>query len=254
MLAYRLRYFTGILTYFLFVSVHYFIWNAVYHQSGSSGDMVINGYTLSEMVTYVSVGWIARSLYFSNIDEVIDDMVRSGEIGIYLIRPVNFQIMLFAQAIGESLFRLIFFTFPIGLVLWLCFPIALPVSGSAMVFFLLALLIGFFILAEMNFIIGLLAFRFKSIEGLMRAKYYLVQLLSGLLIPLSFFPPALEKILDYLPFQAISYTPLQFYLGKIPAQQIATVFSVQLAWMFSLFVIGGLMSKKAFSRLSIQGG
>ena len=30
MLAFRLRYFTGIITYFLNVTVYYFVWSAVY--------------------------------------------------------------------------------------------------------------------------------------------------------------------------------------------------------------------------------
>ena len=30
MLAYRLRYYTGIVTYFMFVSVHFFIWQAIF--------------------------------------------------------------------------------------------------------------------------------------------------------------------------------------------------------------------------------
>ena len=29
-LAYRLRYYTGIVTYFIYVSVYYFIWKAIY--------------------------------------------------------------------------------------------------------------------------------------------------------------------------------------------------------------------------------
>jgi len=32
-LAYRLRYYTGIATYFIYVSVYYFIWKAIYTQS-----------------------------------------------------------------------------------------------------------------------------------------------------------------------------------------------------------------------------
>ena len=32
-LAYRLRYFTGIVTYFVNVSVYYFIWRAIYSSS-----------------------------------------------------------------------------------------------------------------------------------------------------------------------------------------------------------------------------
>ncbi len=49
MLAYRMRYFTGILTYLLFVTVHYFIWQAIFSQK-APGEL-INGFTFTTMVT-----------------------------------------------------------------------------------------------------------------------------------------------------------------------------------------------------------
>ena len=45
-LAFRLRYFTGIITYFLNVTVYYFIWSAVYR-----GGIAIAGYDLAQMIT-----------------------------------------------------------------------------------------------------------------------------------------------------------------------------------------------------------
>src|SRR5271154_6644999 len=63
-LAFRLRYFTGIITYFLNVTVYYFIWSAVYR-----GGIAIAGYNLAQMITYVSVGWMIRSFYWNTIDQ-----------------------------------------------------------------------------------------------------------------------------------------------------------------------------------------
>src|SRR5437660_9731181 len=63
-LAYRLRYYTGIVTYFIYVSVYYFIWKAIY-VNGSA----IAGFDFRAMLTYVGVGWIIRSFYVNNIDQ-----------------------------------------------------------------------------------------------------------------------------------------------------------------------------------------
>ena len=252
MLAYRLRYYTGIFTYLLFVSVHYFIWKAVY--AAQPAGTVIKGFTLSEMVSYVAIGWIARSLYFSNIDEVIDELVRSGQISIYLLRPVNFQLMLLSKAIGESLFRLSFFSLPIGTVILLTFPVSPPASLAHFALFLLATLGGFFVLALINFLVGLLAFDFKSIRGVMRAKYFLVQLLSGLLLPLTFFPTWVQPILEALPFKIIAYVPLQFYLGKISVADSWGVFLSIVVWILLFAIAGKLVAKRAFAKLTIQGG
>ena len=57
-LAYRLRYYTGILSYMINIAVYYFIWKAIF----THGER-IEGYDLGEMVTYVAVGWIARRMH-----------------------------------------------------------------------------------------------------------------------------------------------------------------------------------------------
>src|SRR5437879_13869889 len=72
-LAYRLRYYTGIVTYFIYVSVYYFIWKAIY-VNGSA----IAGFDFRVMLTYVGVGWIIRSFYFNYIDQHISQPVAEG--------------------------------------------------------------------------------------------------------------------------------------------------------------------------------
>lgn len=252
MLAYRARYYTGIFTYVFFVAVYYFIWKAVY--AGNAAEGLINGYSLSDMLTYISVGWVARSCYFSNIDDEMDDLVRTGQISIYLLRPVNFQAMMFAQAAGESVFRALFFSVPIAVTLWLLFPIELPANLAAFSMFVLSTVLGFLVLAALNFLVGLLAFSFKSIDGIMRAKYNLTQLASGLLLPISFFPLWFQQILDLLPFKAIAFVPLQFYLSKIPAHEIGAVFASQFIWFAALSLLGCFFWSRAMARLTVQGG
>ena len=98
-LAFRLRYFTGIITYFLNVTVYYFIWSAVYR-----GGVAIAGYNLAQMITYVSVGWMIRSFYWNTIDQEMAYEVIEGKIAMDLIKPVSVQWMWISRAIGESAF------------------------------------------------------------------------------------------------------------------------------------------------------
>ncbi|MGC1267768.1 MAG: hypothetical protein WA853_15905, partial [Candidatus Acidiferrum sp.] len=64
-LAFRLRYYTGIITYLINVTVYYFIWRAVF--ANAAGP--IAGFSLPQILTYVSVGWILRSFYWNTIDQ-----------------------------------------------------------------------------------------------------------------------------------------------------------------------------------------
>src|ERR1700721_290798 len=94
-LAFRLRYFTGIITYFLNVTVYYFIWSAVY-RSGQS----IAGYSMAQMITYVSVGWIIRSFYWNTIDQEMAYEVIEGKIPMDRIKPVSGQGRGFPRPMG----------------------------------------------------------------------------------------------------------------------------------------------------------
>ncbi len=252
MLAYRMRYYTGILTYLLFVSVHYFVWQAVF--SGSPPGTKIAGFTLEEMVTYVVIGWISRSLYFSTIDEDINELVKTGQVSVILLRPVNFHLMMLAQAFGESLFRLLFFTAPIAAVVLYAFPVFPPASFLNLILFLIGTLFSFFILAEINFLIGLLAFSLASIQGVMRAKYYLTQLFSGLLIPITMFPSWFAPVVNILPFKMITFVPLMFYLGKADGIHNLYLLLEMVGWAIVLAILCHWSWKRAVARLTVHGG
>src|SRR5487761_2131927 len=107
-LAVRLRYFTGIVTYSLNVTIYYFIWSAVYHNG-----QTIAGYNMAQMITYVSVGWIIRSFYWNTIDQEMAYEVIEGKISMDLIKPVSIEWMWIFRAMGESAFRLVLLTLPV---------------------------------------------------------------------------------------------------------------------------------------------
>jgi viologen exporter family transport system permease protein len=248
-LAYRLRYYTGIVTYFIYVTVYYFIWKAIYEHSAS-----IEGFDFSHILTYVAVGWLIRSFYYNNIDQEIAVQVMEGKLAMDLIKPVNTQFMYVAQALGESVFRLVMLTVPTAAVLILVFPVRKPTSLLNFAAFFLSVVFSFFIVAGINFSIGTFAIRLKSILGLLRAKYFLLELFSGLLIPISFFPEIFQKALAVMPFQYISYIPVLIYLGKLQGTQILKALAIQLFWVIAMLALGDGLWRWSSRKITIQGG
>jgi ABC-2 type transport system permease protein len=248
-LAFRLRYFTGIITYFLNVTVYFFIWSAVFKSSPS-----INGYTLAQMLTYVSVGWIIRSFYWNTIDQEMAYEVIEGKIAMDLIKPVSIQWMWIFRAMGESAFRLGLLTFPTAIVVALIFPVQKAASPESFFLFIVGVLGSFFLMGAINFMIGTCAIPLKSILALIRAKYWLIELLSGLLIPISFFPGALQKIMAVLPFEHIAYTPLQIYLGKFDLVTALRALAIQWSWVIVLLFLAHLWWGRASRKITIHGG
>ena len=248
-LAYRLRYYTGIVTYFIYVSIYYFIWKAIYEHSAK-----IEGFDFKQLLTYVAVGWIIRSFYFNNIDQEIAQQVLEGKLAMDLIKPVNLQSMYVAQAFGESIFRLALLTAPTAVLLLAIYPLQRPRTATAFLAFFVSVIFSFFIVAAINFAVGTLAIRLKSILGLLRAKYFLLELFSGLLLPISFFPHPFQVILEALPFQYISYVPVLLYLGKIQGFGIVRALGLQLFWVAAMVALGHIMWCWSTRRISIQGG
>jgi ABC-2 type transport system permease protein len=248
-LAFRLRYFTGIITYSLNVTIYYFIWSAVFRSASSFA-----GYNLSQMITYVSVGWIIRSFYWNTIDQEMAYEVIEGKIAMDLIKPVSVQWMWISRAMGESAFRLGLLTLPTAVVVAFVFPLQRPASSETFLFFLAAVLGSFFLMAAINFMIGTCAIPLKSILALIRAKQWLLELLSGLLLPMTFFPQTIQRILVWLPFEHIAYTPLQIYLGKLDRVHALRALATEWLWVFALMILAHLWWSRTLRTITIQGG
>lgn len=253
-LAFRLRYYAGILTYLINVTVYYFIWSAVYGPATKAGSKAIAGYDLPQMLTYVSVVWIIRSFYWNTIDQEMAYEVLEGKIAMELIKPVSVQGMWLARAIGESAFRLLLLTIPAAIAVSLIFPVHGPASTLHFALFAAAVAASFLIMGGLSFLVGTCAIPLNSILSLIRAKYWLIDLLSGALIPIAFFPGPLQKMSSWLPFEHIAYTPLQIYLGKLDPTQALAAVGVSWAWVGLLLWAGHLWWNHAVQKITIHGG
>lgn len=249
MLAFRLRYYTGILTYFINVTVYFFIWRAIY-----AADPGFASLSFEEMITYVSIAWIIRSLYFNNIDVQISQEIIEGKIASALLKPIDLQAATLARALGESLFRLIMLTIPSAVVLFAVYHLRLPASPLAFAQFSLALLGSILLVSAINFIVGGFAVKMKSILGLLRAKFYVMDLLSGLIVPISIFPSPFRELSEALPFQHIVYTPLMLYLGKLSGSEAWVALGITWVWVVALIVAGSVFWKSMTKHMTIHGG
>ncbi len=249
-LAFRLRYYTGIVTYLINVTVYYFIWKALY----TADPHFAAGFGFEEMVTYVAVGWVIRSVYFNNIDQNMATDILEGNIANSMLKPVSVQSIYVGRALGEASFRLIMLTLPAGLVVTLLFPVQGPASAQAFGLFLLSLGASVVLTGALNFIVGCCAVRLKSILGLLRAKFYVQELLSGLLVPMTMFPPSLQTVMAYLPFEHIAYTPLRIYLGKLQGPAALQALGIQTLWAVALLALGSKFWHLMARKITIHGG
>ncbi|WP_340009622.1 ABC-2 family transporter protein [Paenibacillus sp. FSL K6-0276] len=249
MLAYRINYYSGILIYSLNIGVNYFTWMAIYGNGDSLG-----GFTATQMTSYVAVSWMARAFYFNNLDREISTDIRDGSIAIQFIRPYNYVLVKMMQGLGEGMFRFLLFMIPGMVIAMLLFPVQLPTAPSAWAGFLVMLFFSFLINSQINIITGLSAFFVENNEGMMRMKRVIVDLFSGLIVPISLFPDWLSSVLKVLPFQAITYLPGSVFTGRVQGDGIWNVLGIQIVWFLALLIPIVWLYHAARQRLFVQGG
>lgn len=255
LLAYRLRYYTGVVSYTVFVAGNSFLYAALFASRPEGAAAArIGGLTLQQMMAYVIVSWVGRSFYFNNIDRTLSHQIRQGEITVQLIKPLHVQTMLLSEAIGEAGFRFLMFTLPILAVVIPVFHLPPAPRPELYAWTLASFVLALFINSQISFLVGCLAFRLKNIFGIVRAKMILMEFLTGVLVPFTFFPEWVQHAVRWLPFQAISYVPTTIYLGMREGPALGHALLGQAAWAVGLFALGRWTWDRAVREVTLQGG
>ncbi|MED1467131.1 daunorubicin ABC transporter permease [Bacillus salipaludis] len=249
MLAYRTNYYTGIVIYSINIGAYYFLWSAIY---GSKEH--IEGLSVVQMTTYVAVSWMARAFYFNNLDREMALEIMEGKVAIELIRPYSYLGMKTMQGLGEGIFRLFFFSIPGLIIVSFIFPIKFTWDPGIWGLFALSTILSFFINTQLNLLTGITTFFLYNNAGLIRAKRVVIDLFSGLLLPISFFPGWAQGVMKYLPFQGISYIPSMIFTGGFSHSQAMEAIFQQFLWVVILIIPIQFLWSVAKKQLIIQGG
>ena len=249
MLAYRTNYYSGILIYSINIGAYYFLWQAIY-----SGKEDIQGISTIQMTTYVAVAWMARAFYFNNIDREIAQEIKEGKVAVELIRPYNYLGMKTMQGLGEGIFRLVFFSVPGMVIVALVFPLEFSANFATWGLFGISIVFSFIVNTQINLLTGIMTFFLFNNDGLIRAKRVVIDLFSGLLLPISFYPLWAQDIMSFLPFQAISYIPSMIFTEGITGNAVFQALFMQMVWVFILIIPIQLLWSLAKKQLVVQGG
>jgi ABC-2 type transport system permease protein len=251
MLAHRVRYVVGVINYIVYVAVNYYLWQALF-AANPEGQKA--GWSLAQMQTYISVNWIVRSAYFSNSDNILAARINKGEITSDLLRPTSLLLQFYGSALGEVAFRAAFMALPVLVLALFIFNIQLPATPLHGALFVYSVFLAFHIFFAVNFLTGLCAVYTEKLQGFLWAKFMLLQFLSGLLLPLEFFPESVRKVFAVLPFKGMAHTPMSVYLGRLNGDELWAELIQQTVWTVVLVLSCDLMWRSVRKRLSVLGG
>ena len=248
-LAYKMDVLVTVLGKFIIMSIMIFVWIAAY--SGPTEEKIVS---LQDMITFTILSVILNTMFSTSVYRKINDGIVSGSIEVDVFRPVNLVFRFFAEDVGSSIGSLIM---EVPLILIFCCVFQqFPYSHSfvSLILFGVSSLFSFLILWLIYALVALLAFWTMELGHLINVVGALIQILSGSMVPLWFFPAGFQKVMQFLTFQYIYQTPLSIYLGIIEGWDCLIIFLVQIFWIFVFIALLCMVYNKAKKRLIVQGG
>ena len=248
-IVYRFGFLFTIFGNLVYLGVAYYLWQSIYRNSDT-----IRGLTFNETFIYVALGSAIFILLKTYADWIIHYEIREGAIATYLTKPMDFQLYALSANLGSLLMNLTAITIPSVLMMVFVFKVNFS-FGIGLFLFPVSLLLAFLISFSIDYFIGLLGFYSESVWGFSITKEIIVTVFSGALIPLQFFPDAIQRVLYWLPFQAIYHTPLMMVTRPDQGlESLLPMILVQLAWAILLFFLARLFFNQAIKVLRIAGG
>ena len=165
--------------------------------------------------------------------------------------------MWYSKVISTRLASVCLRAIPVTIVAFLLpdpIGLSLPASIGAFLLFLITLIIGTLLMTSIITLYHVLTLFTMNEVGVTNIFMAISDILSGLVIPIVFFPPFLQTISNFLPFKYISDFPFRIYAGNIPINEVLTGIIVQVIWVIILIFIGKILMKYISKRMTVQGG
>ena len=252
-LQYRMAAWAGIATQFFFGFVYIMVYVAFYESGGDHLPM-----ELSQVVTYL---WLNQALLalvnqFSR-DQELFKLIREGGISYELTRPKNLYFMWYFKVIGQRLANVLLRFIPLILVTSLLpypFHFGGPASFPHFLLFLVSLGFGTLLVTALTVFYPIVMLTTMNEKGIVNLIITVADILSGIVVPIPFFPKFLQVISSLLPFQYISDLPFRIYVGNISINDGVFGICIQAIWIVLFILIGNFMMKRSLKRVVVQGG
>jgi ABC-2 type transport system permease protein len=256
-LQYRAAALAGFATQLWFGAIRVLIFAAFYAGGAAHAPM-----SLANAITYTWLGqaFLAFLPWYPDPDVV--EMVRTGAVAYERLRPVDTYAWWYMRALAWSVARVLpraalmvgfaGVLLPLfGLGQW---GLAPPASLAAAGLFALSCLGMVLLSAAVTLLLNAIMVSMMDDRGTNAVASSLVNLFSGLIVPLAFFPDWLRPWLRAQPFAGLIDIPFSIYFGGLSGWSAIGAIATQFGWVAALVVFARWRLEKAMARLQVQGG
>jgi len=248
MTAYRGATAAGLFTNTVFGFLLAYVLLAVYRERPDVGS-----FDATDAVTFTFVAQSLIMVVGLFGDSELPERIRTGDVVTDLFRPVDLQAWLLAVAYGKAAFYVIFraiLPFALGAAV---FDLRMP-APALWPWFVASVVAAVAVAFGWRFLLALSAFWLLDDRGVSGLGLMAALFLSGLFVPVVFFPDWLETLARALPFASMLQVPAEVFLGKHLGADAARIVGLQVAWALGLAAVGRVVLARAVRRVVVQGG
>lgn len=240
----------GIFRGAIWILPQYFLWQALFLNKGT-----VNNVTIEQMITFIFISnLLSQGLSLSG-SRKFEERMKSGDICVDLIRPADPRFLFICDMLGNVVLEFLTRGLPVFLVsLIFLSRIMPPASLLHGGLFILSFLLSMTLALVFQLLVAIAAFWFLSVWLMDWVLQFFEGLFSGGIVPLWFMPLWIQHIAAWLPFQAMRFTPIQIYLGKLSVQESFIAIIIQLTWILVLMLIQQLLWQRGIRRIVVLGG
>jgi ABC-2 type transport system permease protein len=257
MLQYRAATLAGFATQCWWGGIRIMVFAAFYGANAAAAPI-----SLSDAITYVWLGQALLALLPWLADPEVSQAVRTGSVGYDRLRPLDSYSYWYARTLGWMLARAL----PRGVMTVLAAGIVLPLVGledwawrppsglaAALLFvpsFALMTVLADAILMLANIVVAA-SLNERGVNAVLAPT---VIVFSGSLVPLNFFPDAVQPFLHLQPFAGLVDIPFRIYFGNLAGGAALQGLALQAGWALALIGLGRFAIERVMRRLEMQGG
>jgi ABC-2 type transport system permease protein len=228
------------------------IWRAVFDARG--GD--IGGYDFSRMIWYFML-----TILFSNLITPTDDEwqiasdIRDGQISAFLTKPLDYLAYRLTIFCSHRALYSVVTLLPVGVIFFLLRThITLPHHATTWLLTPFSLVMSALIQFFIAYSLAMFAFWILEISTIVFILYSFEYFLSGQLFPVDIMPPALQSVLNWLPFTYELYFPVAIFMENLPTRALWQGLGIQALWVLVTWQVARAMFRRGVRHYQAVGG
>lgn len=244
--AYRQAMLAGLVTNVVFGLLRAAVLVAVIAQRGP-----VAGYDVATAVTYVWLGQGLLSTVALWSERELSNRIRTGDVVVDLGRPWDLAAALLAGDLGRAANAVLVRLLPPMVVGMVSFPFRWPAHAATWALFVLVTALAVVTSFGIRFLLNLSAFWLLDARGVLAVWGTAGGLLTGLVLPIAWFPAWAQAVLAWTPFPVLFQVPIDVFTERgDPLAHVARA----AFWAVALFALGRIVLARGARRLVVQGG